>query len=89
MKIQIDRHTIDRATERGTNEAEIVETLNSGIFNTVKYGRFSKTKVFHHNKTRNGKYYKQKKVEIIYVIEYDIIVAVTAYVFYGEWEGNR
>ena len=36
----------------------------------------------------DGRYYDQKKVEVFYTIEGDVIVTVTVYVFYGKWEGN-
>ncbi len=35
---------------------------------------------------RLGKYYEQKRVEVIYVEEQESIVTVTVYVFYGEWK---
>lgn len=36
---------------------------------------------------RNGKCYEQKRVEVFYTIEGELIITVTAYVFYGKWEG--
>jgi hypothetical protein len=35
---------------------------------------------------RHGRYYEQKKVEVFYAVEEDLIITVTAYVFYGNWE---
>ena len=86
MEIQIDPHTIERAEERGTNEEEIRDVINTGFPIPAKYSRTGKAKVYEFNQERHGKYYKQKRVEVFYVIEESIIITVTIYVFYGEWE---
>jgi len=52
----------------------------------AKYGNKGRAKIYDFNKKRLGKYYKQKRVEVIYTIENDSIITVTVYVFYGEWE---
>jgi len=31
-------------------------------------------------------YYDQKKVQVIYVVQEEVAVTVTVYVFYGKWE---
>ena len=33
-----------------------------------------------------GKYYEQKRVEVFYAVEGDLMVTATVYVFYGKWE---
>lgn len=86
MKIQIDPHTLQRAEERGTNEDEITDVINSGTPVPAKYGRLGKTKIFDFKKDRLGSYYEHKRVEVFFVVEGDVIVTVTVYVFYGEWE---
>jgi len=45
-----------------------------------------KTKIFDFKKHRLGSYYEHKRVEVFFVVEGDVIVTVTVYVFYGEWE---
>jgi len=45
-----------------------------------------KAKVFEFQQERMGKFYEQKRVEVIYTIEANTIVTVTVYVFYGKWE---
>ena len=40
-------------------------------------------------KERHGKYYQQKRVEVIYTIKGDVIITVTVYAFYGKWEGEN
>jgi len=86
VKIEIDPHTVERARERGTNEIEIKDVIESGSAFPAKYGRIGKSKVYRFGKKRHGKYYEQKRVEVVYNIEGDIMVTVTVYVFYGKWE---
>ncbi|MGQ9626898.1 MAG: hypothetical protein ACUVV0_08345 [Anaerolineae bacterium] len=69
MEIQIDPHTIERAEERGKNEEEIKDVLNTGFSIPAKYGRMGKAKVYDFNRERLGKYYEQKRVEVFYTIE--------------------
>jgi hypothetical protein len=52
----------------------------------AKYGHSGKSKVFDFGQNRLGKYYEQKKIEVFFAIEGDVIVTVTVYVFYGKWE---
>jgi hypothetical protein len=33
-----------------------------------------------------GRYYEQKKIEVFFAIEGDVIVTAIVYVFYGKWE---
>lgn len=88
MKIQIEPHTLQRAQERGSSEKEIKETLLEGAIISARSGRQAKMKVFPFNAERNGKFYKQKKVEVYYLIENDIIITVTIYVFFGNFENH-
>ncbi|MFQ6057579.1 MAG: DUF4258 domain-containing protein [Anaerolineae bacterium] len=89
MEIQIDPHTLERAEERGTNEEEIKDVINSGTPIPAKHGRLGKAKVYDFKQERHGKFYEQKRVEVIYALEKDLIVTVTVYVFYGKWEGQN
>jgi len=85
MKIQIDPHTLEGAEERGTNEGEINDVIETGFAIPAKYRRIGKAKVFDFRQKRHGKYYEQKRVEVFYAVEEDRAVTVTAYVFYGKW----
>ena len=49
MKIQIDPHTLERAEERGANEAEIRDVIETGSPIEAKYGRLGKAKVTVHS----------------------------------------
>lgn len=86
MEIQIDSHTLERAEERGANEKEIIDVINTGFSIPAKYGRIGKAKIYDFKRQRHNKYYEQKRVEVFYTIEENVIVTVTVYVFYGKWE---
>ena len=86
MEIQIDPHTLDRAEERGTNEAEMTDVILSGFTIPAKYKHIGKAKIYDFKKNRHNKYYEQKRVEVFYLIEGDRMITVTVYVFYGKWE---
>jgi hypothetical protein len=86
MEIQVDPHTLERAEERGSSEEEIKDVINTGFPTLAKYGRMGKTKIYNFNQERHGNYYEQKRVEVVYTVEGDVIITVTVYVFYGKWE---
>ena len=89
MKILIDPHTLERSEERGTNESEIKDVINTGFPIPTKYNRLGKAKIYPFHDQRHGKFYEQKKVEVFYLIEKDFVTTVTVYVFYGKWEGVK
>jgi hypothetical protein len=86
MEIQIDSHTLERAKERGANEEEIKDVINTGFSIPAKYGRKGKAKIYDFKSKRHNKYYDQKRVEVCYIVEGESIITVTVYVFYGKWE---
>jgi hypothetical protein len=86
MDIRIDPHTLERAAERGASAEEIIDVITSGYRIPAKYGHSDKSKVFDFNQMRLAKYYEQKKIEVFFTVEGDVIVTVTVYVFYGKWE---
>ena len=85
MKIQIEPHTLQKSIERGATEIEIIHTVNFGANILGKSGRLGKSNVFPFAAERNGKYFEEKKLEVYYVIENNIIITVTVYVFYGKF----
>ena len=88
MEIQIDQHTLERAEERGADEKEIRDVINTGFSISAKYERIGKAKVYDFKQKRHDKYYEQKRVEVFYTIEENVVVTVTVYVFYGKWEAG-
>jgi hypothetical protein len=85
MRIIIAPHTLEQAIERGASETEIVNTINEGQRIKAKNDRLGSAKVFGFRKERNGKFYEEKKIEVIFVIEDNQITTVTVYVYYGKW----
>ena len=85
-EIQIDPHTLDKAEERGTNEEEIRDVIDTDSSIPAKYGREGKAKAYNFGQKRHGNYYEQKRVEVFYTVEREKIVTITVYVFYGKWE---
>ncbi len=88
MKIEIHEHTLSRALERGADRFEIIDVLESGIDCKANDNRYCKYKLFPFGRVRNNRYYDQKRVEIMYILETDRLITVTVYVFYGKWESN-
>jgi hypothetical protein len=86
MAIRIDAHAAQRAEERGAGEGEIRAVLETGVSVPARQGRTAKARVFPFGKTRLGRRYDQKRVEVVYTTEEDDIIVVTVYVFYGRWE---
>ncbi len=71
MKIIIEPHTMERPKERGAYETEIRDVVENGIAFPAKYGRSAKYKIYDFNALWNNKPYKQKKVEIYYVMDHE------------------
>jgi len=86
MEIRIDQHTLERADERGASEKEIKDVINAGFAIPAMHGRIGKCKNYDFKQNRNNKYYSQKRIEVFYVIEREVIITVTVYVFYEIWE---
>ena len=86
MNFLIDSHTLERAQERGTNETEIKDVINTGFSIPAKYNRLGKAKVYPFQDQRQGKFYEEKRLEVFFIIENDFVITVTVYVFYGKWE---
>ncbi len=80
---------MERAEERGTNEKEINDVINAGFSIPGKYGRIGKAKIFEFKQNRHDKYYEQKKVEVFYTIETDVIITVTGLCFLWEMGGIK
>jgi hypothetical protein len=67
MDIVIESHTLKRAEERGTNAGEIKIVLEQGVEIPARGNRKAKAKVFVFQKERLGKFYEEKRVEVVYV----------------------
>ena len=89
MKIQISQHTLARAGERGATKDEIRNVLTTGFDIPAKKDRKCKAKVFDYKQERLGRFYEQKRIEVIYTLESDKIITITVYVFYGKWREQK
>lgn len=85
MKVILEPHTLIRAQERGASETEILEVLNTGSEEKGEINRLKKSIIFDFKSYRLGKYYEQKKIDVIFVKEQENIITITVYVFYGKW----
>ena len=83
MRVQISAHAKLRAKERGASTAEIEETLTTGTRLPARIGRMCVRREFRIDEMRAGRHYSQKTIEVYYVVEQDVMVVVTVYVFYG------
>lgn len=83
MEVQIGSYALLRANERGATEIEIRDVLETGTPLIVKNDRLGKEKVFQFEEVLNGKYFKQKKISVIYTIENSIVIVITVIVKYG------
>jgi len=63
-----------------------LKTIELGEMLDAKHGRLRKWRIFQFQQQRHGKFYEQKRVEVIYKPEGNSLVMVTVYVFYGRWE---
>ncbi len=85
MHIVIDPHTLAKAEERGTTELEMMDVIRTGEIGTAKYGRLRKSKTYEFKRLWRSRYYEQKRVEVVYAVEGNVVTTVTVYVFYGKW----
>jgi hypothetical protein len=81
-RIRLTNHARQQAIERGTNEAEIIDTIITGNRQPAKNSRFKYEATFQYNSDWQSKPYSLKKVVPI-VAETDAeLVVITVYTFY-------
>lgn len=73
---------------RGAEEAEVISTIRSGIWESAKRGKFQCRHRFNFNSTSpiNQQFYKYKTIEAIFLEESNQIVIVTVKVYYSNKE---
>jgi hypothetical protein len=80
--IRFHPHALKRLTERGTTEAEVIETVQNGEQFPTKFGRTGFRKEFRFSGTWRGRFYEAKQVEAFAVPQEDdwlVITVVTRY----------
>jgi hypothetical protein len=83
MNIEIGSHAILRAEERGVTKQEIRDVLKTGTVITAKSTRLAKEKIFLFDKILNQKYFREKKVTVVYIIENTVVIVITVIAKYG------
>jgi hypothetical protein len=79
------RHVLEQAMRRGTTPDEIVDALRTGMPDTARAGYLGMAKVYPFAGTWRGRYYPEKRVRVIFVVEADETIVVTVYAYYGSW----
>ena len=77
MAVRLHPHAVDRLSERGATEAEIVATVETGETFPAKYGRTGFRRNFPFGKAWRGKRYETKQVEVYAAKEGDDWLAIT------------
>ncbi|MHB8841851.1 MAG: DUF4258 domain-containing protein [Candidatus Aquicultor sp.] len=85
MDVVFIEHADERIVERGTNADEVKQVLATADTVPTKLGRIAEEAVFEYNSNWLGKYYKQKKVKVVYVEEQGKTMVITVYVYFGSW----
>jgi hypothetical protein len=75
-RIQIDPHTLERTEERGATAAQIIDVIQTGFPFPAKHGRLGKYKIYPFATKRGSRFYEQRRVEVFYTIEGDVLVTV-------------
>ena len=82
MVVRFHPHALERLAERGTTEAEVVATVQTGEQFPAKFGRTGFRKAFRFESAWQGHFYPAKEVEAFAVREGEgwlVITVVTRY----------
>lgn len=82
VPIRFTSHALDSARKRGTNQTEVQMAILGATWRTAKLGRVEAEMEFDYNGDWNGQHYRFKKVNPVFVAEYNQIIVVTVYCFY-------
>jgi hypothetical protein len=80
--IRIHPHAQERMIERGTNEEEVISTVERGERFPAKFERSGFRRNFQHDGMWRGKYYANKQLEVYATPEGDdwiIIIVIAGY----------
>ena len=81
-RIRLSKHAVEQAVERGATEAEIRKTIEQGVREPAKHGRFLYRHNFQFRDVWNGQHYAIKQVAPVVAERQNEIVVVTVYTFY-------
>lgn len=80
--IRLTKHAQGYFERRGFTVEEVEEAIRSGIWQPAEQGRLECSVEFEFGKDWNGRRYKRKKVNPVFVEEESEIVVITVYTFY-------
>ncbi len=80
--IRLSGHASYQLNRRGVSEAEVLETIQTSVWESAEHDRLQCRKDFPFGEEWNGKFYQTKQVRPIFVEEADEIVIVTIYSYY-------
>lgn len=80
--IRLTKHAQEQCFERGTNELEVKEAIQTGRRKIAKKGRYRYEATFQYNSQWQGKSYSLKKVAPIVTETETELVIITVYTFY-------
>jgi hypothetical protein len=86
-RIAFSQHALNHMPSRGTTRDEVEEAVRSGERLAAKRGRHGYRKNFPYRAEWKGRYYETKQVMPIVVVEGEVTIIVTVYVFYFGGEG--
>jgi len=75
--IRFTRHSLDRCTQRGTNQAEVREAIQTGNRESAKQSKFICRKNFEYNADWQGQFYRIKQVAPVIDEKETEIVVIT------------
>ena len=82
MAIKIHPHARERMRERGANEKEVIETVETGERFPARFGRTGFRHNFAFDKIRKGRKYHTKQIEAFAVEEGEDWIVITVLVKY-------
>jgi hypothetical protein len=80
--VRLSEHAKGRLLYRGATAEEIIECIKTAKWKPAKRGKLQCSKDIAFNSTWNGKKYKTKQVNPVFVEEETEIVVITIYVYY-------
>ena len=80
--IRLTSHAIEQCAERGASESEVRESIERGLRQPARRGRFMYRHNFEYRAKWQGEYYPIKQVAPVVVEAENEIVVVTVYTYY-------
>jgi hypothetical protein len=82
MNIRFHSHAIERMSERGATEEEVIATIAEGERFPIKFGRTGFRRNFSFDREWRGRYYATKQIEAFAVKEGAVWLVITVMVKY-------